>query len=303
MEEYRCNQLLLSVVFVEIMWKAKKRTGGIRRKIAKEYTQIINYGKKTTNEQLLATFLNIPNKSSVSQYVSHEGSVFTNTTNNDNGEQSINVDCTTSEDEDSICERSSSTDSDELCEKVEVFRQNLKKWAIDKSITQTALKDLAVIINEYVSDSLPIDPRTILKTPRIIDIKKIEGGEYWHNGYTSLKQILANWQDAPQEISLNINFDGLPIFKSSKHEFWPILCSIHENNMYRPFVIGIYFGVGKPKNLDTYLQDFINDTKTLLTEGFYVQERGRTYKIKIRCFICDSPARAYIKGMAKSPKC
>lgn len=84
---------------------------------------------------------------------------------------------------------------------------------------------------------LPTDPRTILATPRNVNIKEIEGGEYWHNGIAnSVIKILNSWDEAPDEISLNINFDGSPIFKSSKHEFWPILCNIHENTGIKPLL-------------------------------------------------------------------
>lgn len=195
---------------------------------------------------------------------------------------------------------SASTDSDSLCsdyDKKEIFRENIRKWAIKKNITHTALGDLSKIINEFIPNTLPFDPRTILATPRQVTLKKIDGGEYWHNGILiPLRKILLCWEEAPETISLNINMDGLPIFKSPKKEFWPILCNVFENPCFRPFVIGIYFGTGKPKNLNAYLEDFINEMETLLREGIYLQNSGRRFTIKIRCFICDSPARAYIKG-------
>lgn len=48
--------------------------------------------------------------------------------------------------------------------------------------------------------------------------------------------------------------------------------------------VGIFCGVGKP-NLNSFLEDFIMEMKKVLEES------------KIRCIICDSPARAYTKGM------
>lgn len=108
---------------------------------------------------------------------------------------------------------------------------------------------------------------------------------------------MQNWIDVPENISLNFNFDGLRIFKSSKKEFWPILCYISENPNIKPLVIGIYYGIGKPKNLTAYLEDFVADVSHLLEEGIaLLQNSEKKVTVKIRCFICDSPARAFMKG-------
>lgn len=173
-----------------------------------------------------------------------------------------------------------------------IFRNKIREWAIVKNITQSALRDLAEILNDRFPELLPQDPRTLLKTPRKVDIKVVEPGEYWHNGIIEpLKKILNT--EAVTKITLNINIDGLPIFNSSKKEFWPILCNVHEINR-APFVIGLYYGEQKPKDLNSYLEDFINEIQVLLKDGLTIREKIIT--VAIRCFICDSPARAYIKG-------
>lgn len=100
-----------------------------------------------------------------------------------------------------------------------------------------------------------------------------------------------------EHIHLNFNFDGLPIHKSSKQEFWPILCNIFEIPEQDPFIIGIYYGSGKPKDLDDYLKDFVAEMLLILENGIHIEQLQKTIKINIRCFICDSPARAFIKGI------
>lgn len=82
--------------------------------------------------------------------------------------------------------------------------------------------------------------------------------------------------------------DGLPIHKSSKYQFWPILCSIHEMR------IGIFFGKSKPLYVAEYLSPFVDELIPILRNGLMVN--NHLIKIIIRCFICDSPARAFIKG-------
>lgn len=298
------------------MWKYKKRTGGIRRKINAEYLRILNRNTDDTVNIEQATRV-VNNGPSVNEILEREGSVNKNIglkacadldgQNSSSIEQILkdsgNVLCSNDNEyrwADRSNSASSGSDSDSVCSnynKKGKFRENIRKWAIEKNIAHTALRDLSKIINEFIPNTLPSDPRTILGTPRQITLKITDGGEYWHNGIiTPLQKILSCWEEAPETISLNINMDGLPIFKSSKKEFWPILCNVFENPCFRPFVIGIYFGIGKPKNFNTYLEDFINEMEVLLRDGIYFQNSGRKFTIKIRCFICDSPARAYIKG-------
>ncbi|CAH2207551.1 jg27715, partial [Pararge aegeria aegeria] len=199
----------------------------------------------------------------------------------------------------SLCSSTStSIDDDNEYSKNMLFRQRIKEWATERNISQIALNDLAAIVNDRFPGILPRDARTILGTIQQIRIKTIKGGEYWHNGLTKcLKKSLEKWIDVPAKIALNFNFDGLPIFKSSNKEFWPILCTIFERPDIEPFVIGIYYGVGKPNQIDEYLNDFVNEMENLLKDGIYIEQFKKTVSIEIRCFTCDSPARAYIKGV------
>ncbi|XP_045461545.1 uncharacterized protein LOC123671624 [Harmonia axyridis] len=144
---------------------------------------------------------------------------------------------------------------------------------------------------------LPHDPRTLLKTYHTIVMVKIgENGHYWHHGLQfSLQKMLTSIQNLPKKISLNISMDGLPIYKSSRSEFWPILFNIHELPEIKPMIIGIYCGKGKPSNLAEYLTPFVEEAKPILSEGLIIN--GNNTTVKIRCFVCDSPARAFIKGV------
>ncbi|CAG5038376.1 unnamed protein product [Parnassius apollo] len=180
-------------------------------------------------------------------------------------------------------------------EKITALTKQLKTWSVGNNITQTALKQLLLILNEgYVSTTLllPKDPRTVLRTPKEICIKNIEGGQYWHHGITEpLMKLLKDFTPIPNSIHLIFNFDGLPIFKSAKKEFWPILANAEGN----VFTIGIYYGTGKPKILEEYLEDFVTEMKSLLSNGIIIDEK--LVSIKIKCFVCDSPARAFLKGV------
>lgn len=59
-------------------------------------------------------------------------------------------------------------------------------------------------------------------------------------------------------------------------------------------VIAIWCGVQKPNNLNEYLSPFVEELNTLLENGIIIN--GQHIYIAVRCFICDSPARAFMKG-------
>jgi len=176
------------------------------------------------------------------------------------------------------------------------IKEQLKIWATSFNINHSALRELFVIWNLAIPNLLPTDPRTFLNTPHQVNLVTMENGSYWHNGLISNLTICLQKYFHLESISLNINMDGLPIYKSSKCELWPILCNVHEIPEVKPLVIGIYSGTGKPANLNSYLQNFVSEAKQVLQEGIIIKSHKKKIQVKIRCFICDSPARAFIKG-------
>lgn len=297
-------------------WKSKKKTGAMRKKIQTAYYNIKNSVQSSSigSDAIHPNQSNNNEEGSVSQIVEcdqfqHINQISTAEQDNINmllvqdqthildNRQEFNINA---EEYFNSLPQSSSEDSDEECpneyfsNKNLQFRNNLQTWAVQKNISHASFKELIVIVNNRFGNILPCDPRTILHTPKTRSIKTMEGGDYWHHGIKhSLNEILVNWDTLPDQIELNINIDGLPIYKSAKKEFWPILANIHKCEI-NPFIIGIYFGAGKPKNLDFFLDDFVSEMSEVQRQGIYV--KGINISVKIRCFICDSPARAFIKG-------
>lgn len=190
-------------------------------------------------------------------------------------------------------------EDDSIEEKNFKFRSGLRKWAVQNSISQrTALKDLMNLINIRFGDNiLPRDPRTLLETPKIVHITNIgddAGSEYWHHGLDNcLRRLFCNI-DGPRTISVNINMDGLPIFNSSRVEFWPILFNITEMPHVPAMPIGIFCGTGKCIDLDAFLTPFADEMKKAMENGIYIN--SHKISVRLRCIVCDSPARAYVKG-------
>ena len=92
---------------------------------------------------------------------------------------------------------------------------------------------------------------------------------------------------------MTVNIDGLPICRSSKTEFWPILCAIDEMPDIPIMVVGVYSGDHKPL-LAPFLNFFVDEFLDIRNNGFRVN--GHKIQIRIKCFVCDTPARAFIKG-------
>lgn len=130
----------------------------------------------------------------------------------------------------------------------EVFVTDLVCWALQNKVKHTQMRGLLNILNDHFPQTeLPQDPRTLLKTPRMIDVfvdPLNDGEKYWYYGLErSMKNCLgAVTDDMPFKISLNFSTDGLPISKASCDSFWPLLYSIHELPQIKPSVIGIYQG-------------------------------------------------------------
>nr|CAI5866725.1 unnamed protein product [Callosobruchus analis] len=145
------------------------------------------------------------------------------------------------------------------------FSQDIKAWALKHNIKHVAIKDLLEILNKNTDVRFPKDPRTFQTTPCETNIWDIAGGQYWHNGLSS-----------------------------SRYEFWPILFNINEFP-YKPMIVGMYYGKGKPSNPNEFLSQFVEELMLIMNKGVMITE----YKISVhlKCFICDSPARSYVKGV------
>lgn len=177
----------------------------------------------------------------------------------------------------------------------------MRKWAISHNITHIALRNLLKIVKkrfDKYSVIFPDDPRTLLQTPPAVSISKFPGGEYWHNGLENcLKKLFANLAE-PKTVTLNVNIDGVPLYRSSSVEFWPILANIQEFPQIAPMPIGIFCTKSKASiDLDAFLTPFVEELRELMTNG--VDINSHKLSVRLRCFVCDSPARAFIKGNSR----
>ena len=176
------------------------------------------------------------------------------------------------------------------------IREKVASWAVKFKISHSALSALLEVLKSCDLD-MPRDPRTLLMTPRVTDIKETAGGSFYHFGIargiiSKLATCSPSHLVGIESLTLHINIDGIPLFGSSTVSLWPILGMIKELPG-KPFVIGVYCGSSKPKSLKEYLYDFVQEMKEVLTSG--VDFDINKYNVKLDAFICDAPARAFIK--------
>lgn len=192
---------------------------------------------------------------------------------------------------------------------MEISRQALVEWSAHHNIGHLALKDLLHILKPHFPN-LPSDPRTLRNTPRQLNVIQISGGSFVYFGIEQnivrrLQDLssISNWNCSMLAtiktkcknpiLTLSIGIDGIPLSRSSKHEFWPILGKVDQINL-SVFVIGLFYGNCKPQNLD-FLDTFIDDMVAIEKNGLLIN--NILFDIRVSCFIADTPARNLLKNV------
>lgn len=177
----------------------------------------------------------------------------------------------------------------------------LKHWSLKNNVTHSAINELLQWFSTNPSVSnLPKDARTILQTPRQIDIKNMGDGSYHYFGLSNQIRKLFNKYEVLKHVSnpvlcvLDFNIDGLPIHKSTKQNFWPILCKISNYPKEPPFIVALYCGPSKPP-LNEFFEDFVVEVNDLKINKLKITNH-KFIDIECRSFCCDAPARAYVKA-------
>lgn len=172
------------------------------------------------------------------------------------------------------------------------LESELGEWQSKHKLTREALNQLLDILRRQ-GHRLPKDCRTLMKTPRQINIRELCGGEYLYFGVeTGLLKIVSRHSAKFSEriLCISFNIDGVPLFKSTNVQLWPILCSVKG---FEPFVVALFCGSSKPDSLDNYLSDFLNELNELKRNG--VSYNDETFRVSFLAFVRNAPARYFLK--------
>ena len=135
---------------------------------------------------------------------------------------------------------------------------------------------------------LPKDARTLLGTPPQLEVRDLRGGQFlYFSVETGPLKMCSQYPDffsTENEILLNFSVDGVPLFKSSNVQMWPILCSVKK---FEPFIVALFCGTAKPNSITDYTASFLTELKALTQHG--VEFQNGTLNVKVNAFICDVP--------------
>lgn len=178
--------------------------------------------------------------------------------------------------------------------KSEVCANFLKKWTVENNITRSNVNYLLQFLNQMLPD-LPLNYKTLLKTPRKSEIIEIPPGQYIHIGITqSLLHFLQKTNKRFKVLTVDVDVDGLPIFENCKEKgFWVILGRIQEIDK-SVFPIGVYRGEKKPGDFKKFLRPYVNEMLTLIEDFQYNNEK---IIVKPGLYPMDNPARAACCGV------
>lgn len=179
------------------------------------------------------------------------------------------------------------------CDESDNINLKLRKWSLLHNIDHSALGGLLKILKPHFK-SLPSDARTLLCTPRQIIMKTINPGQYCHFGLERAVRFMLDHTSRNNitNCEVCVNIDGLPLSKSSGSQFYPILISLYPVDSLI-CTVGIYHGNEKPQNPNEFLRDFVDEAVKLTENGIIF--KNQTVPFKIKGFICDAPAKSFIK--------
>lgn len=188
---------------------------------------------------------------------------------------------------------SDSSISDLDSEPEESINDFLRGWFLSfrKVLPESALTSLLKGLRRFFP-TLPADARTLLRTHRSIEVVDMGDGQFYNFGLNKMLTSKLNsilFEEPPDTLHFNVNIDGLPLYKSSKAQFWPILLSLREDPENKPFAVAIFHGKTKPP-LNEFIMPFVTEFSDLEENGLHFN--GKTYQVKIRCFTCDAPCKS-----------
>ena len=168
-------------------------------------------------------------------------------------------------------------------EQEEDWMKRFRDFVVKSNMPQATTKGLLEILREKVPE-LPRDHRVFLGTSNWKPVvhERPEGAY----GFYSLQNFIekTNWLPPLDNLVLQFNCDGIPIFKSSNEQTWILSSRLSHPYSSKPVPLAIFSGTAKP-DVDFLFSRFTPEAEILCRRG-----------VKM-CFIFDAPARAMVKGI------
>jgi hypothetical protein len=172
-------------------------------------------------------------------------------------------------------------------------------WIDKHGVYTNAIDELLPYLKKFEPfQMLPKRYTTLMQTPKSTEIIDVFPGKYTHIGLKlNLDRLMSAMETKPSEIVLQFNVDGASIWESTQGTFWPILgraTNLSTVKLKAPFVVGLYYGLNKPKDYDQLLTPFVDEMLELI-ESYSFDDI--VIKVILQAIICDAPARAAVVGI------
>ncbi|CAH0554787.1 unnamed protein product [Brassicogethes aeneus] len=190
-------------------------------------------------------------------------------------------------------------------EDVEIERGDIRRRALHMAFLKARLNHTQVkcILDAlrappFNMQFLPMDPRSMLKTPNLVVTNLIShtaGGEFLHLGFEDiiLKKLVSIPADQlPENVTIDFSTDGGQLYKTGSLQFWPIQFRILNIDDKRPMISGVFIGESKPSNPSQFFNPFVAEVMKVINQGGLILQ-DRVLPLQIKCFIADAPARAF----------
>jgi len=151
-------------------------------------------------------------------------------------------------------------------------------------------------INKFHPD-LPLDPRTLLRTPIVHRIENMGTGQYV---YVPLEQSLTEQIQHlkigdTDEVSVQLSIDGASITERSDIAHWYFVAAVHSPIRGKPFLVAAYRGDSKPETFIAYFEKPVIDLEKLEQTGLIHPVSKKPVIVKVHSVVCDSIARCWVK--------
>lgn len=104
------------------------------------------------------------------------------------------------------------------------------------------------------------------------------------------------------DLTMTVNADGSPVFKSSNYSIWPVHLTINElppHVRWSNVICALLWYGTKHPDMTLLLQAFMQQMKELSTEGIHWSHNGEQLHSKVYCItgVADAPARASMQNV------
>nr|XP_049462611.1 uncharacterized protein LOC120952276 isoform X2 [Anopheles coluzzii] len=177
------------------------------------------------------------------------------------------------------------------------LQEGLRYVAVTKNLSRSTVNMILGLLRRKLKLCLPADARTLLKTSTKVgmEIQPILGGQFWYQGIeTVIREHFGEIIPHVDLFSLQVFIDGLPLYKSSARQLWPILFKVEELPDAPVMLAGVFCGFTKPDHVEGFLRPLVDEVNKLQSSGLRFGDK--TVGVKLHIFIADLPARCFAKA-------